>query len=150
MYNRDKQDVITTLAICALLTQDTTAVQDCARQLMEDCNPALQKSVLTPLTNAEAALEIVLDTYAFPTKEIWLGFVWRGNFEYEIIAHHNDNFNYDVKDVVAVVADTFVDWGVTEGRLKLRVLDSGDASYKYRYVDLAQQANYVFATAKAA
>lgn len=150
MHYRDRQDVITTLAICALLTQDTSAVQDCARQLMEDCNPALQKSVLTPLTNAEAALEIVLDTYAFPTKEIWLGFAWRGNFEYEIIANYHDNFNYDVQDVVAVVANTFVDWGVTEGRLKLRVLQSNDGSYRYRYVDLAQQANYVFDTPKAA
>jgi len=150
MHYRDKQDVITTLAICALLTQDSAAVQSCAQQLMEDSNPALQKSVLTPLTNAEAALEIVLDTYAFPTKEIWLGFVWRNNFEYEIIAHHHDNFNYDVKDVVTAVADTFVDWGVTEGRLKMRVLHPTDGTYRYRYADLAQQANYVFETAKAA
>lgn len=150
MYYRDRQDVVTTLSICALLTQDTAAVQRCAQELMEDCNTAVQKAILTPLTNAEAALEIVLDTYVFPTKEIWLGFVWRNNFEYEIIANHHDNFEYDVQDVVNVVADTFVDWGVTEGRLKLRVLHPTDGTYKYRYADLAQQATYVYATAKAA
>lgn len=150
MHYRDKQDVITTLAICALLTQDTAAVQSCAKHLMEDCNLAVQKAILTPLANAEAALEMVMDNYAFPTKEIWLGFVWRNNFEYEIVANYHDDFDYDVRDVVSVVADTFVDWGVTEGRLKMRVRQPTDGSFKYRYADLAQQANYVYDTAKAA
>ena len=150
MHDRDKTDVVTTLAICALLTQDNAAVQRCALTLMDDSSLALQKSLLTPLVESEGALDIVMNECAFPAKEMRLGFVWRGQYEYEIIGIAHELDNYDVRDVVSTVAETFVDWGIYDGRIKMRVLHPTDGSFKYHYADLNRQAGYRYSAVQAA
>jgi hypothetical protein len=150
MQTRERSDVTTTLAICALLTQDTRSVQACAEALMDNCSLALQKSVLAPLAQSDSALELVLTTYAFAQTEFRLGFVWRGNYEYEIIGSCDEKPDYDVRDVVSTVAETFVGWGIHEGKVKMRVLHPNDGSFRYHYADLGRSLNLTHASKHAA
>lgn len=150
MQTRERLDVTTTLAICALLTQDTRSVQACAETLMDSSSLAVQKSLLAPLAQSESALDIVLNEHAFTQTEFRLGFVWRGKYEYEIIGSCDEKPDYDVRDVVSTVAETFVGWGIHEGKVKMRVLHPNDGSFRYHYADLGRSTSLSYASKHAA
>ena len=145
-----KKEAITLLSLCALLTEDSEAVRQCAIRLAERADGALQKCLLGPLADCDFALDIVMEEYVYPKEEMRLGFIWRDKFEYEIVASFHEVLDYDVKDVVATVAATFVDWGVTEGRLKMRILHPTNGDFKYHYANLDEYASQRYGVSQAA
>lgn len=135
---REKEDVLTTLAISALINGTDKAVKTCAERLIEVAPGTLVKSVLKPLLQSDEALGVVLDKVVYPPKQDVVGKVTRDGYEYEIVVSSPESVEYNAEEVFRKTTEEFLKRGIVHGKMFVMIKDNRSNRMLRRTVDLAQ------------
>lgn len=118
---KERQDVLTTLAIAALLHETDEAVRQTAKRLIDKAPGSICKSVLRPLSESHQALQVVIEEIIYPTQEKYIGTVNRDNYEYDIVVKWRGDLEYMPDDIVSLTAGVFVQRGIVTGRIYMNI-----------------------------
>lgn len=117
---RLRDDILTTLALTALLNPSHEAVRNAAKQLIPHAPGSMRKSLLKPLSESKEAYDIVLEEIVYPTQERVIGTVFREGYEYDLVViYRDDRPRYDTDEITALVTELFLKRGIVRGRLYL-------------------------------
>lgn len=113
-----KNDIFTTLAICALLNEeDNRAVQGCAKRLIDRAPRSVAKGTLYPMSESHLAYDIVMENVVFPEQTAIVGTARWGDYEYELTLRWRGDLVFDFREFVKMVISHFIQRGIITDRL---------------------------------
>ena len=113
----ERNDILATLSIAALLHQTNEGVSNCAKQLLKTAPRSICKSILYGLAESTCALEVVIDEIIYPTQEMEIGHVTLNEYQYDLYAIYRGPLEYNVEEIVELVTKKFIQHGIVKGRL---------------------------------
>lgn len=116
-----KEEIFYNLSLAALLHGTNEAVQRCAKRLIPNAPGSICKSILRPLAVSKEALQIVLEEMVWPRQQKSVGFVTRGEHDFEIMYHFRYFPMYRTDDIMIYTAQEFISRGIIEGRIYFRI-----------------------------
>jgi len=138
----ERQSILTTLAIAAMIHQTNEAVQETAKHLMRDASISLVKSLLKPLSESHNALDIVIDEVVYPIEEKILGRVTLDNYTYDIVITWRGILDYTTDQIALLTAGRFIQRGLIVGRIYMTMIHP---VYRHEYstsLDLAEVSRF--------
>lgn len=141
--NALRSDILTTLAISALLHEDNDMVKKTAKQLLKRAPGSICKSYLRPLAESAHALDIVMEEIVYPTDSKRIGTVSRAGYEYDIyVIWRGDELHYTVDQIVSLTADVFIQRGILDDRIHFNIIHPYYRTMETTSTSLTERSSY--------